>query len=179
MQFRTCCLVSSYCGITNWRVLFCLELLGNCGLVHGTLLENYNLQTFALCQAIGEFQLVWYCVAPSYLGSTISRLLSGVKLLGNHKLQGIGLPRAIGGLQLAGLSKAPSHCEIAIPRPPSRVKLSENYKLRGFGLHQAIGEFLLAGSCFAPSYWAMKICRALPCVKPWGFQFACFCPTSS
>ena len=63
---------SSYWGIAISRPLSCVKLLGNYNrvLFGVKLLGNYNLQGFALCQAIGEFQLAVYYFAPSNWGGS-------------------------------------------------------------------------------------------------------------
>ena len=122
VQFRVCCLVSSYwvqsitelqfagfCVVSNYwgtpfcKVLSCARLLGECTVLHQAI-EELPLQDSALCQDTEDFQLVRHCFAPSYWGSAISRLLPCVKQLENYHLQGFALRQAIGNYNVQGLA---------------------------------------------------------------------------
>ena len=72
--------MSSYWEIAIGRVSLCPKLLG-----------ESSFESPVLCQAMGEFQLVGSCFAPTCCGHAISRLVSCVKLLGNYNLQGLAL----------------------------------------------------------------------------------------
>ena len=105
---------------------FCRKLLG-----------DSDFEAPVLCQDIRELQLAAFRFAPSYWGSAISSLLSGVKLLGNCNLQGLALFQAIVELQIAGFRAVPSQ----------------------------VGNSNIVRFCLTPSYWGSAISRLLPCVK--------------
>ena len=76
--------MSSYWGISVCMVLLRVKLLG-----------NYSLQGFALCQAIGEFQLAVYCFAPSYWGgSCLCKALCRVLLCKQSKRTSVHMTAA-------------------------------------------------------------------------------------
>ena len=109
-------------------------------------LGNHTLQGFALCQAIGEFHFVVYCVASSDWGVVISRLLSCVKLLANYNLQGRASRQTMGELPFAGFCVASRYWEF----------------------HLAVFSFAPScwgGSCLLSSWWGIRKRQVLVCTK--------------
>ena len=127
------------------------------------LLGNYNLQGFALCQAIGEFLLVGYCFAPSCWRSAISRFLSCVKLLANYHLQDFALCQAIEDFQLVGYCFAPNYWGSAIFEALDLCQAIGELPFAGGGLRQDIGNYNVQGLALHQVLGKLAICMFLRC----------------
>ena len=143
------------------------------------LLGNYNLQGFALCQAIGEFELVGHCFGPSTGGLQFRGSCPYVKWK-NYNLQGLALRQAIveynfeapvwcqamWELQLAGFCFASSYCRIKLARLCS-AQASEGLQYRGSLLScvELLGSSNWQGLAFASGSWGIITCKVLFCPK--------------